>query len=388
MPKVFEILIVMPQANLGGGAEVMLLNFLLGLREARPEWRCPVVFLKPGAFVDVLKEAGFSEVSVLDVRFRRPVICAGAILKLLREIKARRVDMVFSWLGYGQLFGGIAALLAGVPSIWYQIGAANGMMDRIATLLPACRILCVSHHVAKRQGGMWPRRPVATVWPGINLQPFVMAGREDRARLRARLGLPVEGFQAVMVGRLQRWKGMHTAITAMPQVRAAFPDARLVIVGGVHALEPEYLPELEGMISRLGLKDCVYMAGLQSNVSEWMSSADVVIHASQDEPFGIVAIEAMACGRPMIAGSDGGVGEAVRDEIEGIHVPFGDYARLACAMNQLFGNSAAAAEMGQRGLERAKLFTREHYAEAIGKVMDECRESTAAISASVSTSTG
>ena len=216
----------------------MLLNFLLGLREVRPEWQCPVVFLKPGPFVDVLKEAGFSAVSVLNVRLRHPVNCVRAILELSREISIRRADMVFSWLGYGQLFGGIAALLAGVPSVWYQIGAADGMMDRVATTLPARRILCVSRHVAERQGRIWPRRSVASIWPGIDLEPFSIAGRQERGLLRARLGLPVDGCLAVMVGRLQRWKGMHTAIAAMPQVRAEFPDACLVIVGGVHALEP------------------------------------------------------------------------------------------------------------------------------------------------------
>ncbi len=352
----------------------MLLNFLLGLRETRPEWLCPVVFLKPGPFVDVLKDAGFSEVFVLDVRFRRPVICARAILKLIREIKTRRVDMVFSWLGYGQLFGGVAALLAGVPSVWYQIGAADGMMDRIATALPARRILCVSRHVAKRQGRMWPRRSVASVWPGIDLNSFSIAGQEDRGRLRARLRLPVDACLAVMVGRLQRWKGMHTAIAAMPQVRAEFPDACLVIVGGVHALEPDYLAELESMILRLGLTDCVRMVGLRGNIAQWMSAADVVIHASQDEPFGIVAIEAMACGRPVIVGSDGGVGEAVRDGMEGIHVPFGDHAKLANAMSEIFGDPVAAEAMGLRGLERAKQFTCKRYAEDLCETMEDCGE--------------
>ncbi len=369
-----EILMVMPQANLGGGAEVMLLNFLLGLREVRPEWRCSVAFLRPGPFVDILKEAGLSVVSVLNVRFRNPIICARAVFQLSREIKTRRMDMVFSWLGYGQIFGGIAAFLAGVPSLWYQIGSADGVTDRVATLLPARRILCVSRHVAMWQGRMWPRHPLTSVWPGIDLEPFSIARQHELSGLRSRLGLPVDGFLAVMVGRLQRWKGMHTAIEAMAKVRMAFPNARLCIVGGVHDLEPNYLSDLEKTIARLGLTDCVRMAGLQSNIAEWMSAADVVIHASLAEPFGIVAIEAMACGRPVITGSDGGVGEAVRDGMEGIHVRFGDHLKLADAMIEIFGNPDFAAKMGLRGLERAQLFTRDRYAEDICKAMEECRE--------------
>ena len=364
-PECIRVLIVMPQANLGGGAELMLLNFLHGIRVVRPGWRCSVVFLRPGAFVNVLRNSGFAVASVLDVRLRRPVSLARAIIRLSREIKAQRADIVFSWVAYAHLLGGLASLMQGVPAVWYQIGSASGVIDRVATLIPARSVLCVSHFIAGRQTQMWPHRPVTVVWPGIDLIAFSAAGQESRSGLRARLGLPVDGHLAVMVGRLQRWKGMHTAIAAMPAVVRTFPETRLVIVGGAHESERDYGDELLDLIRRFELSDHVVMAGLQQNIAEWMGAADVVLHASREEPFGIVAVEAMACGRPVITGKDGGVSEAVRDGIEGSHVPFGNHRCLAETMIGLFQDGGKAARMGAAGIARARLFSIRRYAEEI-----------------------
>ncbi len=349
----------------------MLLNFLLGVRQVRPEWKCPVVFLRPGPFVEVLRDAGFEVAVTVNVRIRNPLSCCQAIVRLVREIRTRRVDGVFSWVAYGHLFGGLAAWVTKTRCVWYQIGFASGAMDRLAALVPARCILAVSRYIGGLQSRLWPRRPVFPVLPGIDLDEYLRAGRQSRLQLRAQLGLPTEGPLTVMVGRLQRWKGMHIAIAAMPEVRRFFPTARLAIVGGVHEMEVGYSDEIDEMIAGLSLKDCVIMVGSQSNVAEWMGAADVVVHASRKEPFGIVALEAMACGRPVITGSDGGVIEAVRDGVEGFHVPFGDSLRLAGALTKVFGDRAATAAMAQRGLERSKQFTRTRYAEEICGTLEE-----------------
>jgi glycosyltransferase involved in cell wall biosynthesis len=255
-----------------------------------------------------------------------------------------------------------------VPAFWNQISFAREWIDRLATLLPAHRIFATSRHVARLQEKIWPHRQVIPVWPGVDLRAFSEAGKRERSQLRAKLGLSPDGPLAVMVGRLQRWKGMHTAIAAMLEVRTKFSKARLVIVGGAHDLEPNYLDELKQMISTLGLADSVILAGRQDNVPEWMSAADVVVHASREEPFGMVAVEAMACGRAVITGNDGGVVEAVSDGVEGIHVPFGDHQRLAKALVRVFEDPETASGMGYRGIERARLFSRGRFAE------DICRE--------------
>ena len=360
----------MPQADLGGGAEVMLLNFLLGARNLGPHWSFSVFFLRPGPFVEILVKHGIEVPLILDVHLHNPWKCLQTLVQIRRHAKRLRADVILSWSGYAQLFGGLAAASLSTPALWYQISFARGWLDQLATLLPANRILAVSNYVARRQERLWPRRPVQVVWPGIDLEIFCRAGQEDRHVLRKKLGINHDGPLAVMVGRLQRWKGMHTAIRAMAAVRERIPDAMLAIVGGEHRLEPGYLTELNRIISERNLAGIVSIAGLQSNVAEWMSAADVVVHASRQEPFGIVALEAMACGRPVITGDDGGVIEAVRDGLEGVYVPFEDDTRMAAALISLFHDPDAGAAMGLRGTQRSALFSRASYAEKICSALD------------------
>jgi glycosyltransferase involved in cell wall biosynthesis len=349
----------MPQANLGGGAEVMLLNFLIGAREVRPTWRFPVFFLRSGPFVDLVRAHGFEVCAKTDVRLRKPATCLEALKQVWRLSRMLKVNAIFSWIAYGHFFGGLAALCSRLPAVWYQVGFASGWIDRVASQIPAERIFAVSGYVAERQRRLGARRPIVSIWPGIDLSRY---GKGDRNELRSRLRLPLEGRIAVLVGRLQRWKGVHTAIAAMPRVIAAVPRARLMIVGGAHDLEPEYPGELAAQMKQSSAEHAVTMVGRQENVADWMSAADVVVHASRGEPFGIVVVEAMACGRPLVTGNDGGVTEAVRDGVEGIHVPYDDQERMAEALIRLFENDGLAKRMGQLGVERARHFSCERYA--------------------------
>ena len=101
---------------------------------------------------------------------------------------------------------------------------------------------------------------------------------------------------------------MHVFIDAMAQVHQVRPEARAVIVGGPHETEPRYADELRARVLALGLDGVLSFAGFRSNAAEWMQAMDVFVHASDREPFGIVVIEAMALGKPVIAGDCGRTG--------------------------------------------------------------------------------
>jgi len=363
-----SILVVMPQANLGGGAEIMLLHFLLAAREIRPTWRFPIFFLSPGPFVDVVRAHGFEVCTTLNVRLRKPWACLTALRQLRAETKRFRAGTIFSWIAYGHIFGGLVAFWSGIPTVWYQIGFASGWMDWLASRIHSDRILAVSEHVAERQRLLGARCPVVSILPGIDLKRFCSG---DQQQVRLRLRLPLDARIAVLVGRLQRWKGMHTAIAAMSRVIAEVPSARLIIVGGAHEMEPEYAKELAEQVKRSGIQHAIELVGRQDNIAEWMSAADVVIHTSRGEPFGIVAVEGMACGRPLVTGNDGGVVEAVRDGIEGVHVPYENEHLLAVALIRIFREPLIGIQMGQRGISRAKCFSRERYASEICQQLDE-----------------
>ena len=121
------------------------------------------------------------------------------------------------------------------------------------------------------------------------------------AEMRRKLGLDGEAPLVGIVARLQRWKGVHVYAEAMSAVCKEIPNACGVIVGGMHDLEPDYEPWLRNRIGELGMSEKIRMVGVQRNVPEWMQAMDVVVHASEREPFGIVVVEAMALGKPVVA---------------------------------------------------------------------------------------
>jgi glycosyltransferase involved in cell wall biosynthesis len=263
----------------------------------------------------------------------------------------------------GQLMAGAAALLAGIPNVWFQVGTPKpDWLDRVSTLLPARGVLVLSRDAAAAQARVWPRRRQWLVYPGASLGAFDPSRLPGPSIMRAKLGLPPDGPLIGMVGRLQRWKGMHVFIDAMAQVHCSRPDARAVIVGGAHETEPRYADELRAQVRARGLEGVVTFAGFRTDVAEWMQAMDVFVHASEREPFGIVVIEAMALGKPVIAGSEGGPAEIIEDGVNGVLVPYGDDGSLAHAILRYLDDHAFASRLGAAARIRAAVFDDRTYA--------------------------
>lgn len=110
---------------------------------------------------------------------------------------------------------------------------------------------------------------------------------------------------------------------------------------------------MRSLTSQLGLDDRVLFVGYRDNPADYMRLADVVLHASVlPEPFGRVALEAMACRRPFIGSEAGGIPEIVEAGSTGYTFPPGDAGRLAEAINWLLDHPHEAARMGERGYAR------------------------------------
>jgi glycosyltransferase involved in cell wall biosynthesis len=209
------------------------------------------------------------------------------------------------------------------------------------------------------------------VYPGAEVDRFDPDRLMPPAAARARLGLPAAGPIIGIVSRLQRWKGIHVVIDAMDLLRRTHSTAHCIVVGGRHALEPHYEDDLERQIASLGLTEQVTLVGLQANVPEWMQAMDVIVHASDQEPFGIVVIEAMALGKPVIAGSGGGPAEIITDGVDGLLVPYGDVIAMAGALRRFLDDPSFAAQVGAAARERASEFSDRRYAENLIATLKE-----------------
>lgn len=366
-----KVALIMPLGEQRGGGELMLLQLVEYGRGLGVEWL--VIFLEDGPMVSQVRSHGV-EARVIDAgRLRQPHVGLAAVWKISRLLKQWKADGVLSWMAKAHLYGGSAALLARTPALWYQLGIPvdPGALDRFATRIPALGVFVCSKAAGTFQEAIPPRRPVRVVYPGVELSRFDPATLPSMEECRRRLNLPVGVPIVGMVGRMQRWKGMHVLLDAMPEILSQHPDTRCVLVGGQHKFEPEYPEFLRQRIANLGLAERVIMPGLQQNIPEWMQAMDVVVHASDNEPFGIVVIEAMALGKAVVAGAEGGPTEIVTNGTDGLLAPFGDAPALANAIHQYLSDPQLCHRAGSRARDRAMEFSVDRYSATVARFTQE-----------------
>ncbi len=177
----------------------------------------------------------------------------------------------------------------------------------------------------------------------------------DAAVARAALGLE-DGPLALFAGRIAPIKGLDTLLDAMARLAAQGRAPRLLIVGG-DTDEPVdgHEAELRRHAGRLGLDDRVTFVGAQpqDRLRSYYVAADVTVLPSYYESFGMVALEAMACGSPVIASRVGGLATTVVDGVTGFLVPDGDASALAERLDGVLADPALRWRIGRDGVRWA-----------------------------------
>jgi len=220
-------------------------------------------------------------------------------------------------------------------------------------------------HLVSRYGAD-PER-IAVIPCGVDTTLFTPG---DQAAARAALGLD-DRPRLLYVGRLAPIKGLTTLLDGMARLRAAGSRAHLCIVGG-DTDEPlnGHEGELRARLADLELQDTVTFVGAQpqERLRAWYVAADATVLPSYYESFGMVALEAMACGSPVVASRVGGLQTTVRDRITGVLVPDHDPVSLADALQRVLADPGLRARLGREGVRWAALHHWPCVAEAV------CRE--------------
>lgn len=154
----------------------------------------------------------------------------------------------------------------------------------------------------------------------------------------------------LFVGRLVREKGAHVLIEALPEVLAAHPEVKVVVAGG------GWWGHLAARAAELGVRDKVVFAGFvpDEDLARLYAVADVAAFPSLYEPFGIVAIEAMAAGIPAVVSDVGGFREVVRHEETGIHTWANNPQSLAWGLGRVLSEAELAERLGRNGREEVR----------------------------------
>jgi D-inositol-3-phosphate glycosyltransferase len=285
---------------------------------------------------------------------------SGAVGLVLRDRWSVPLVQMFHTLGH--LKNGVARASADrEPAVRIEEEARIlGAVDRIVAATTVERTHLVKHY------GADPAR-IAVIPCGVDTNLFLPG---DQAAARAALGLD-DQLQLLYVGRLAPIKGLETLLDAMARLRAAGTRVHLSIVGG-DADEPlnGHEGELRVRLARLDLHSAVTFVGAQpqERLRAWYVAADATVLPSHYESFGMVAMEAMACGIPVVASRVGGLQTTVRDGVTGLLVPDHDPVALAGALDRLLGDPDLRFRLGREGVQWAARHRWPCIAEAV------CRE--------------
>jgi D-inositol-3-phosphate glycosyltransferase len=216
---------------------------------------------------------------------------------------------------------------------------------------------------------------IYVVPPGIDLATFQPL---DRAEARRKIGYG-PGRLLLFVGRLERLKGVDVAIKALALLRDRdHDDLRLIVLGeDVRDGDESEKERLKAAATSLGVRDRVDFLGSVAHheLPYFYAAADAVVMPSYSESFGLVALEAQACGRPVVASGVSGLRSVVRDEVSGYLIDGHDPALYAERIGRLLADPELAQQMGMRGRLLAQRFSWTRTADRLEELFENVIES-------------
>ena len=348
-------ILFLDQSGKPGGAELCLVdiakpfgeNALVGLfadgdfRKLLEKNQIPVEVLTTQA-IKVSKESGlFQALSSLT-----------QIIPLINQVvqRAKKYDLIYANTQKALVVGAIASFLARRPLVYHlhdilslehfsktNLRVAVNLINRCATLVIANS---QASKVAFLQAGGKPDL-VQVVYNGFAAKKYEV---DELAVRNLRDNLELEGkFVVGHFSRLSPWKGQHILIEALGQCPQ---DVVVILVGDALFGEQEYVQDLHEKVIALGLENRVKFLGFRADIPQLMAVCDLVAHTSiAPEPFGRVIIEAMLCGKPVVAAQAGGAIELVQDGINGFLVTPGKPQELAQVINNCRQESVKTANI-------------------------------------------
>ena len=202
---------------------------------------------------------------------------------------------------------------------------------------------------------------VIIIPPGVDLERFHPI---DKVEAKKRVGIPCGDKNILFAGRIEPLKGIDTLIQSMALIKQRYPvvvdNTCVAIIGGdPWSDNPDAeMARLQAMRQVLGIHDIIVFLGAkdQEVLPNYYAAAEMVIMPSHYESFGMVALEAMAMGRPVVASEVGGLAFLIHDGINGYHVPTRDPEALAERIYELLTNDECRDEMGRLARKNAEQF--------------------------------
>ena len=376
-----------------GGAERSLYDVMSSIRKAQPSWALALVTGAHGPLVDLASELGvatqvlplprslakFGETGGaprragrlrLGLRLAATAVPGSAYVTRVRREIARfgpdvlhtnslKMHLIGTWAASGAASGrGHSA-----PVVWHMHDYV-GVRPMTARLLRRTAARCAGAIANSASVAADLRRacgdglPVATVLNAVDLDRFSSEG--PCADLDRLAGLPPAGPGTVRVGLLAtfgRWKGHTTFLDAVARLPRDLPIRGYIVGGAVYRTDDSQhvLDDLRRYAERVGVADRVGFTGFVARPEDAMRALDIVVHASTSpEPFGLVIVEAMACGRAVVASAAGGATEIFTPGVDALAHEPGRADELAARIEELVRDAGRRQQLGRAGRRTAE----------------------------------
>ena len=232
-------------------------------------------------------------------------------------------------------------------------------------------------------------RKITIIPPGVDTSHFYPIPADEA---KSFIGLPSNERMILFVGRIERLKGVDTIIQAMSRLKLSSVSqehpVHLAIIGGDPNASPEEMNaemlRLQQLCHDLCMDRMVVFLGMrgQDTLPYYYSAAEALVVPSHYESFGMVALEAMACGTPVIASQVGGLAFLVQDGVTGYSVPDQDPDAMADRLKRILGDPSTRSEMGTRAAEYARSYSWSFISSQIIKVYQEALHGIANVTSS------
>ncbi|MFA6108632.1 MAG: glycosyltransferase [Candidatus Latescibacterota bacterium] len=286
-----------------------------------------------------------------------PVADLAAYAAISRRLREGRYDLVHTHISKAGILGRLAAVWARVPVV---VHTYHGQVAELSGTSPASLLFRACERVAARRTD----RLVAVSQDTARACLAMGIGRQDQYRVIhggievsrfSDYAAPAGGFpggpggpRLGAIGSLTEEKGFEVLLRAMPAIRAREPGTRLWIIGS-----GPLQPRLVGLARESDLGGAVAFPGIVEDVRPWLAGLDLLVVPSRREGLGLVILEGMAMGIPVVASRVGGIPEVVVDGETGLLVEAGDPASLAAAALTLLADPERRRRMGRAGRQRA-----------------------------------
>ncbi len=274
---------------------------------------------------------------------------------LAREIRDRRIDIVHTNNGLLANRAEIgAARRARRPIVAHQRCLEWPCAPVRRLSLAVDRVIAISDCVrANLTAIASPEADIRRVYDGVDAGHWAVATSRRRV-VRQRFGLATDDLVIAFPAAQLPWKGHAVLFSALASLLSRYPTLHVVAAGATPSGASQMRPTVEDLAGELGVASRVRVLGFQPDPLELYAAADFLVHAStQPEPLGLVILEAMAAGLPVVAPEVGGPTETVLHGQSGLLFHPGNPQALAAAIAQLLDNPALRDAMGACGAARA-----------------------------------